>query len=140
MLSLHKRTFPRNCFFSFSQGSVIVNFVINFSEEYTEQEIIDLVQTAFDSGLKSQTGDRALLGSYNVQMSSLELNGKIILSADFKDKSFLNLEKIKSDLYHQIFVVLRKATLPKRFEHFRFSLIQRTIHYAQYSESTYHLN
>ena len=71
----------------FSQGSVIVNFVINFSEEYTEQEIIDLVQTAFDSGLKSPNRDSALLGRYNVQVSSLELNGKIFLSADFKDRT-----------------------------------------------------
>ena len=86
----------------FSQGSVIVNFVINFSEEYTEQEIIDLVQTAFDSGLKSPTGDRALLGRYNVQVSSLELNGKIFLSADLKDFSFL---KTKNYILLPIFVM-----------------------------------
>ena len=102
-LSLQKYIFLWNCFLFFcSQGSVIVNFVINFSEEYTEQEIIDLVQTAFDSGLKSPTGDSALLGSYNVQVSSLELNGKIFLYTDFKDGSFHNLEKVRTDPYHMV--------------------------------------
>ena len=62
----------------FSQGSVIVNFEINFIREYTETEIVKLVQTAFYSGVKSQRGDNALLGDLNVQISSLEVNGKTV--------------------------------------------------------------